>query len=1163
MLHYNAQGKLVSKLFSFNPADESSKLSNAFETFNAFDDKSKDTKNESFRYTVQGSLLRQRQIVDRYADPPPAPSTVKCNTTPVEKQCCSLVMKKPVCPDESAPKCYSKQNAVTTVKFNSQKTACIDSCYYACPPPKPVTTPTVTAPKPVTKPPVTVAKPVTTATTATVAKPATTATTATVAKPATTATTTTVAKPATTATTATVAKPATTATTATVVKPTPVVNLPATGLAMQQQAASAAPGSLEALLLNLPMLKFDTEFDKDRGRFHYSTASVEQMQQNMIDDGSHVTVPLWKINSTNMVVATSKHVAVFFDKTADVPEGLFQHVFVKPFLPKVAKDMGLSMDNAKRIKWVHELLYNMEDWFMRCTVDWGFTYKNTINVGEFRNVPAKLGILVSSEVRTNNPPYSSDGGMFQCSACAANMGYGIVNVNVNWWTARGFPISGGVTHEFGHAIGLNALQAYSESFGNFFIVMQILEAKDVDPKTIGNISYFWRLSDACLSMGCTPRYRYHDPYIFVCLHENWDNHQYKHPATGQPLEPQKAVGAWIAHAKQKMWGQPSSADKLPGDMWDTLGAIVPVPVGEWLAKYYARLCAVDVGRCKVQLMDSVAVGWFAHPLRDLGDQWLNGVYYELVPVPDRPGRLKVGDYRAPQQTGFVYTLLRASPSGGPMRVTIHALYDAVLGSGFSAVLVRIPLGNRALDPEYSKVVTAGQADATLELAGPVSPDDHVILVVVAAPQVFNEFSWLNHDAVFHPTLTTAKMRHPFELTLQNCERVVRSNINFVKLKHKSAAGPFRKHPNGGGSVLVSNTQVASTAYIGPDAFVINGVVKDNARILDYSIVLNGTVQDNAIMSGHSWLSNGTLQDNARMRDQASMVKGLAKDDARLMECSGNEGTTVQNNGTSKGVAYLYALAKVSNSAIMEGDYFSFWGGEMTHGAWTGHERGQFYEADASQTKYIANNNKWYVHYAFQRFTSLQTFDTYFGCTYALARNGATYLPNGAGLQLSAGARQYLLLNDTTLDIRRTKIAVGLVPSAQNAQNAGLITMGSYSTGFLTVSFVGKSLEATILTIQAGNVMRQVAQTAQVGKLEAGQQYLVNVVWEAAPTFAVTLTVGTGAAGDNPVSATMAAPCAMYDLYKHDSRMLCAYGRHPNDIVPTFDGVLKLVAVGFL
>jgi predicted RecA/RadA family phage recombinase len=248
---------------------------------------------------------------------------------------------------------------------------------------------------------------------------------------------------------------------------------------------------------------------------------------------------------------------------------------------------------------------------------------------------------------------------------------------------------------------------------------------------------------------------------------------------------------------------------------------------------------------------------------------------------------------------------------------------------------------------------------------------------------------------------------------------------------------------------------------------------------------------------------------------------------------------------------------------MEGDYFSFWGGEMTHGAWTGHERGQFYEADASQTKYIANNNKWYVHYAFQRFTSLQTFDTYFGCTYALARNGATYLPNGAGLQLSAGARQYLLLNDTTLDIRRTKIAVGLVPSAQNAQNAGLITMGSYSTGFLTVSFVGKSLEATILTIQAGNVMRQVAQTAQVGKLEAGQQYLVNVVWEAAPTFAVTLTVGTGAAGDNPVSATMAAPCAMYDLYKHDSRMLCAYGRHPNDIVPTFDGVLKLVAVGFL
>lgn len=151
---------------------------------------------------------------------------------------------------------------------------------------------------------------------------------------------------------------------------------------------------------------------------------------------------------------------------------------------------------------------------------------------------------------------------------------------------------------------------------------------------------------------------------------------------------------------------------------------------------------------------------------------------------------------------------------------------------------------------YSALMKGAKADLTFAL----KPDDReVYMVVVAAPKEYKRIFWdQKYNTIY---------RYPWKVQLAGA-----LPDGFQPgYDPKFPAG--RRHPNGGGWVA-NGAQVDATAYVGPNAAVLGGEVRDFARIEDYAIVWKGVVKGMATIGGLTQFGSygaRTATDNAVIR----------------------------------------------------------------------------------------------------------------------------------------------------------------------------------------------------------------------------------------------------------------------------------------------------------
>ena len=124
----------------------------------------------------------------------------------------------------------------------------------------------------------------------------------------------------------------------------------------------------------------------------------------------------------------------------------------------------------------------------------------------------------------------------------------------------------------------------------------------------------------------------------------------------------------------------------------------------------------------------------------------------------------------------------------------------------------------------------------------------------------------------------------------------------VRFLQANAKG--HRHQNGGGFVA-DNCKVAATAYVGPDAMVLDGAtVKDNACIKEFAVVFGPkmVVSGNAKIGGRAWVFGDlTVSGNARILEAATV-------------------TTLLRTPRTPSRRYE-GKAEITGSAVIKGDHF--------------------------------------------------------------------------------------------------------------------------------------------------------------------------------------------------------------------------------------------------
>jgi hypothetical protein len=121
-------------------------------------------------------------------------------------------------------------------------------------------------------------------------------------------------------------------------------------------------------------------------------------------------------------------------------------------------------------------------------------------------------------------------------------------------------------------------------------------------------------------------------------------------------------------------------------------------------------------------------------------------------------------------------------------------------------------------------------------------------------------------------------------------------VRRVKFLQHNAKG--HRHPNGGGFVS-DNARVAATAYVGPNAMVLDGArVEGNACIKGYAVVLGEKtiVRGNAKVGGKAWVCGDlVIEGNARILESATVITTW-----RERELRADGRATISGNAVIKG-----------------------------------------------------------------------------------------------------------------------------------------------------------------------------------------------------------------------------------------------------------------------
>jgi hypothetical protein len=241
------------------------------------------------------------------------------------------------------------------------------------------------------------------------------------------------------------------------------------------------------------------------------------------------------------------------------------------------------------------------------------------------------------------------------------------------------------------------------------------------------------------------------------------------------------------------------------------------------------------------------------------------------------GRYVVNNYWAPQRLGYNLVRLVPNPGAASINVSFRGVVQdqrvpgAQLGDvkfepgykgpqgdpGWAQAQVPNPdsdwrWGVVAIDAAGNARPSPLQSGARADLSFALRPGDReVYMVVVATPSKYQKIFW---DQKYN-----SLYRYPWKVQLSGA----------WPDGHQPGYNPGfpagRRHANGGGWVA-DGAQVDASAYVGPNAAVLGGEVRGNARVEDHAIIWNGRVLENAIVGGLTQFNrNLTATNNAEIR----------------------------------------------------------------------------------------------------------------------------------------------------------------------------------------------------------------------------------------------------------------------------------------------------------
>jgi carbonic anhydrase/acetyltransferase-like protein (isoleucine patch superfamily) len=370
---------------------------------------------------------------------------------------------------------------------------------------------------------------------------------------------------------------------------------------------------------------------------------------------------------------------------------------------------------------------------------------------------------------------------------------------------------------------------------------------------------------------------------------------------------------------------------------------------------------------------------------DLLARW---VIADLIQRPDDPTWWQVPLDKAPMQGA--YTIHQLTPAGGGagrvVSVNFRGQPNAARGADWRASFVVVNIAGKE---RYSSLWNSGTNSVTL-----AADENAVYLVVAGTPDDFIPAG--QNDSQYPYQAHPQRMRFPYEVQV--------TGATPVESPPASTSG-LVQHANGGGYRSPSST-VASTAYIGPNARVLNSArVLGNARIEDFAVVKNSAVvQDNAVVSGHALVRNSAgVRDRAKVRDFAQVIdSAVVSGDARVLGRAWvRDRAVITDWATVKGNAEIWRFddtvagqtvgGRIAGDAVVDGDYGG--GRTITNGFQFG-----FLPYNQGPLEWINARTaprRLFARYEFDQAHDSQAIDNV-GVTHGYLRGGPAWRANDAG-----------------------------------------------------------------------------------------------------------------------------------------------------------------------
>lgn len=406
------------------------------------------------------------------------------------------------------------------------------------------------------------------------------------------------------------------------------------------------------------------------------------------------------------------------------------------------------------------------------------------------------------------------------------------------------------------------------------------------------------------------------------------------------------------------------------------------------------------------------------------NNFYNGHYFywqQRFTVPEQLGHEEnvyvVPAERAPQGMGYNIIPLAFTP--GEVKVTLNAMTD-IEGADWRARLIKETNG----ETSYSELF---KADESMLIK--VNEGDSLYLSVAATPDV-NTMSkhtitgWAEHSKESNFPYENKK-QYPYSVTLEGATPTWDRSF-----------GNLKQHPNGGGWVSYS-ANVASTAYVGKNALVLDrATISDNAVIDGYAIVAgNAKVSDNAYVGDTAVLfDRAQVSGNARVIENACLYVDYK----------------VGGNAVVKGQALGLYNGSATGEAIVYGDWYEDEGLDVSNGRFSG------WHSITTDSGYATKNGDYYEREYIPHLRTRYDFNGNLNDSYGYTNIYGVNEPVLDFDTVTFDEESYLALDDSALyydDIKISLSAKG-VGEVLNIGDEIVLTLGD--NALLTVG--GESIE---------------------------------------------------------------------------------------------------------